>query len=59
MPRRSLVRQAVVPFLPTLLGSAAVGLLHMYVQIARLEERLAAQEKRVDYFHGHPTQGEK
>jgi hypothetical protein len=59
MTRSSSIRQAVVPFLLTLLASSILALLSAYVQIVRLEERLAAQEKRIDYFHGQPTRGER
>jgi hypothetical protein len=53
------LRSLLASLLATLIGAAIISGIRMYAQIARLEERVAAQEKRMDYFHGQPTQGEK
>jgi hypothetical protein len=53
------LKSLLATILATLIAAAILGGVSMYAQLARLEERVSAQEKRVDYFHGQPTQGER
>jgi hypothetical protein len=53
------LKSLLATILATLIAAAILGGISMYAQLARLEERVSAQEKRMDYFHGRPTQEEK
>jgi hypothetical protein len=47
-----LLRQIAITVLAALLTALIVAAFSAYVRLSVLEERVAAQEKRMDWFHG-------